>query len=46
MQDTLLTAAQNALRSLLAATYATDILFAVGLPVGHQGKLFNCAAIC
>ena len=46
MQDTLLTAAQNALRSLLAATSETDILFAVGLPVGHQGKLFNCAAIC
>lgn len=46
MQSALLKAAENALRSLLAATAQLDVLYAVGLPVSNAGKLYNCAAVC
>lgn len=46
MQGALLCAAEAALGSLLAHTAELDLLFALGLPVRHMGKLFNCAAVC
>ena len=44
--DVLLRAAEDSLRELLDKTAAVDMLFALGLPVKHQGKLYNCAAVC
>ncbi|NLV87220.1 MAG: NAD(+) synthase [Clostridiales bacterium] len=46
LQDTLLSAAEAALSSLLAHTSELDLMFAVGLPVKRWGKLYNCAAVC
>ena len=46
LQKTLLAAAEKGLRALLAATAKLPILFAVGLPVVSDGRLFNVAAVC
>ena len=43
-QSTLLDAAEEALFEVARA--AQGILAAVGLPVRHGGKLYNCAAVC
>ena len=45
LQDTLLDAAEKALRRILDETAALDMLIAVGLPVRGGGELYNCAAI-
>ena len=45
LQDTLLRGAEEALQAVLIATAERDILVALGLPVRHKGKLFNCAAV-
>lgn len=45
LQDTLLEEAENALVELCKATEALPLLMAVGLPVRHRGKLYNCAAL-
>ena len=46
LQTALLRGAETALTRLLAATAELDLLFAVGLPVAADGKLYNCAAVC
>ena len=45
LQDTLLRGAEEGLATILEATKHLDLLAAVGLPVRHQNKLYNCAAV-
>ena len=45
LQDTLLRGAKEGLATILEATKHLDLLAAVGLPVRHQNKLYNCAAV-
>ena len=45
LQSTLLRGAEEALSRILAETAELDVVTAVGLPVRHQGKLYNCAAV-
>ena len=45
LQDTLLRGAEEGLATVLEATRSLDMLCAVGLPVRHQNKLYNCAAV-
>ena len=44
-QDTLLRGAEEALSTVLAATRNLEVVTAVGLPVRHNNKLYNCAAV-
>ena len=44
-QDTLLDAAERELATILAETADLDVLTAVGLPVRHENKMYNCAAL-
>ncbi len=45
LQDALLRGGEAALAAVLEATRDLDLLVAVGLPVRHRGKLYNCAAL-
>ncbi len=45
-QDTLLRAAEDAVRSLLIATADCDTVIVVGVPVAQGVALYNCAAVC
>ena len=45
-QSTLLDGAEKALEQLLKSCRDLDAVYAVGLPVRHGGKLYNCAALC
>ena len=45
LQDTLLDGAEKALETVLGTTRDLDMVTAVGLPVRHENKLYNCAAI-
>ena len=45
LQDTLLRGAEEGLATVLEATRHLDLVAAVGLPVRHGGKLYNCAAV-
>ena len=45
LQDTLLRGAEEGLATVLEATKNLDMVTALGLPVRHQGKLYNCAAV-
>ena len=45
LQDTLLDGAERALGQILEETKALDLLTAVGLPVRHEHRLYNCAAV-
>ena len=45
LQDTLLLGAEDALARILKETAELDMLTAVGLPVRHHNKLYNCAAV-
>ena len=45
LQSTLLRGAEEALSRILEETAELDVVTAVGLPVRHQGKLYNCAAV-
>ncbi|MCC8122581.1 MAG: NAD(+) synthase [Oscillospiraceae bacterium] len=45
LQDTLLSGAEEALATVLTATRHLDMITAIGLPVRHGNKLYNCAAI-
>ncbi|MEA4933850.1 MAG: NAD(+) synthase [Lawsonibacter sp.] len=45
LQDVLIRGAEVALCTVLEATKDLDLLAAVGLPVRHRGKLYNCAAL-
>ena len=44
LQDTLLSAAEDALRQIVAASDGIDALIFVGLPYERDGKLYNVAA--
>lgn len=44
-QKTLLDSAEAALAALMGETSSLDLLLAVGCPVRHEGKLFNCAVM-
>lgn len=44
-QPTLLTGALDALAEICRRTAECEVLFAVGLPLLHGGKLYNCAAV-
>ncbi|NLH00828.1 MAG: hypothetical protein GX488_02805 [Clostridiales bacterium] len=46
MQTALIREAETALSQILISTTETDMIFAVGLPVFQNGKLYNCAAVC
>ena len=43
-QETLLNECKNALKHIIDKTAYADALIFVGLPIEHNGKLFNCAA--
>ncbi len=45
-QSTTVKRASNALTEILDATKALDILFAVGLPIAVDDKIYNVAAVC
>lgn len=45
LHDVLLDAAEHALIRLIAQSKGLDMLVAVGAPLRHDGKLYNCAAI-
>lgn len=46
LQRALTLGAEDALSHILASSADKDMLFTVGLPVMHSGKLYNCAAVC
>ena len=45
LQDSLLDGAERALEIILRETAELDMLTAVGLPLRHNNKLYNCAAV-
>ena len=45
LQDALLDGAERALERIMEETKELDMLIALGLPVRHQGELYNCAAL-
>ena len=45
LQDTLLRGVEDALARILDETRDLDMLTALGLPVRHENKLYNCAAV-
>lgn len=45
LQDVLLQDAMDALKAVCDGTRGLDMLLAVGLPLRHHGKLYNCAAV-
>ena len=45
LQDTLLNGAETGLAAILDATRELDMVTAVGLPMRHENKLYNCAAV-
>ena len=45
-QPVLLDGAERALAQILEDCKGLDIVYAVGVPVRHGGKLYNCAALC
>ena len=46
LQETLQTAAENALKFICEKTKSLKILFAVGLPIAIKNERYNCAAFC
>ncbi len=46
LQSALLRGAEEGLTLLLRRTASLDVVFAVGLPYRHGGKLYSCAALC
>lgn len=46
LSQLLLESAQQALQSYLEKTASLDLLTVIGLPVKHDGRLYNCAALC
>ena len=45
-QSTLIKGAESALLAILDKTKDHELLFAIGLPFAHGGKLYNVAAVC
>lgn len=45
LQQTLLKGAEDGLAAILEASRGLNLVALVGLPVAHDGKLYNCAAV-
>lgn len=45
LQETLLRGAEDGLAAILKASEGLNLVVLVGLPVRHNGKLYNCAAV-
>ena len=45
LQETLCRGAEDALRRIVQASAASPLVVLAGLPVRHNGKLYNCAAV-
>ncbi len=45
-QSALLNGAEKAVGQLLRSTVDVDTVIVVGVPIAHEGSLYNCAAIC
>lgn len=45
LQETLLRGAEKALTTILQASKGLNLVTVVGVPVRHNGKLYNCAAV-
>ena len=45
LQESLLDGAETALETILEETAELDVLTAVGLPLRHRNKIYNCAAV-
>ena len=45
LQDTLLRGTEDGLAAILKASEGLNVVVLVGLPVRHNGKLYNCAAV-
>ena len=45
LQETLLRGAEDGLTAILKASEGLNLVVLVGLPVRHNGKLYNCAAV-
>ncbi|MGN0621755.1 MAG: NAD(+) synthase [Porcipelethomonas sp.] len=45
-QTALLDAAKTALKNIIEAAKECETVFSVGLPFSHEGKIYNCAAVC
>ena len=45
LQETLCRGAEDGLIQILDASKKLDVVTLVGLPVRHNGKLYNCAAV-
>ena len=45
LQSTLRDAAVEALRKILRATELTNVVAVAGVPIAHDGSLYNCAAV-
>ena len=45
LQDTLLRGAEDGLAAILKSSEGLNVVVLVGLPVRHNGKLYNCAAV-
>ncbi len=46
LQSALLSGAEKAVAQLLRATADKDMVIVVGVPVSHEGSVYNCAAVC
>lgn len=46
LQPTLLDGALSALDKILKETQALSLVYTVGLPLTHEGKLYDCMAVC
>lgn len=46
MQSALLNGAEKAVSQLLRSTADRDMVIVVGVPVAHEGAVYNCAAVC
>ncbi len=44
-QTALIRAAERSITEIAEASHGKDIIFAVGLPIEHRGRLYNCAAV-
>ncbi len=46
LQDVLLKAAEKSLMQIVRKTAKLDIVSIIGIPLRHNGNLYNCAAVC
>ncbi len=43
--ESLISAAEESLFSIVESTAETDVMFVLGIPIRHYSKLYNCAAV-